>query len=242
MEPMTRRGFLASVALVAALFLPMAASASSITATYANGNVRLQGVVDGDTSPYPVAFSCPDALFDPNFGSCESWSSFGGEMAYGEGGAFDATFPTSLEGVYHFRVCGIYFISCTLGSEGVTLGGSPPAPVCGNNTVESGEQCDDGNTANGDGCSSTCQTEAAPVCGDAACNGTETVESCPADCAAVPFISSAQAEKMMDDTNATVRVIVVGGLALCLFTLALALGLIESVIASLVKAVTKFKL
>lgn len=34
------------------------------------------------------------------------------------------------------------------------------APACGNNVVESGEQCDDGNTANGDGCSATCQLEA----------------------------------------------------------------------------------
>ena len=32
-------------------------------------------------------------------------------------------------------------------------------PVCGNSAVEAGEQCDDGNTANGDGCSSVCQTE-----------------------------------------------------------------------------------
>jgi cysteine-rich repeat protein len=31
--------------------------------------------------------------------------------------------------------------------------------VCGNNIIEAGEECDDGNTANGDGCSSTCQTE-----------------------------------------------------------------------------------
>lgn len=30
-------------------------------------------------------------------------------------------------------------------------------PTCGNNVVESGEQCDDGNTMNGDTCSSTCQ-------------------------------------------------------------------------------------
>ena len=31
--------------------------------------------------------------------------------------------------------------------------------VCGNGTVESGEQCDDHNTTNGDGCSSTCMVE-----------------------------------------------------------------------------------
>jgi cysteine-rich repeat protein len=41
--------------------------------------------------------------------------------------------------------------------------GSNPSPVCGNSQTESGEQCDDGNTNNGDGCSSTCQNE---FCGD----------------------------------------------------------------------------
>jgi cysteine-rich repeat protein len=33
------------------------------------------------------------------------------------------------------------------------------APGCGNGVVDSGETCDDGNTANGDGCSSTCTKE-----------------------------------------------------------------------------------
>jgi cysteine-rich repeat protein len=33
--------------------------------------------------------------------------------------------------------------------------------VCGDNIVSTGEQCDDGNTISGDGCSWTCQTEAA---------------------------------------------------------------------------------
>jgi len=40
-----------------------------------------------------------------------------------------------------------------------------PPPVCGNSVIESGEQCDDGNTNNGDGCSSTCQNEVAE-CGN----------------------------------------------------------------------------
>jgi TonB family protein len=40
-------------------------------------------------------------------------------------------------------------------------GDAPPKPpVCGDNTLDPGEQCDDGNTANGDGCSATCQREA----------------------------------------------------------------------------------
>jgi cysteine-rich repeat protein len=37
--------------------------------------------------------------------------------------------------------------------------------VCGNSIVEGGEQCDDGNLNNGDGCSSICKIEA--ICGDA---------------------------------------------------------------------------
>ena len=32
-------------------------------------------------------------------------------------------------------------------------------PVCGNGIIEADEQCDDGNTQNGDGCSATCQIE-----------------------------------------------------------------------------------
>jgi len=40
---------------------------------------------------------------------------------------------------------------------------TPSAAVCGNSKVESGEQCDDGNTVSGDGCSSICDTES---CGD----------------------------------------------------------------------------
>ena len=53
-------------------------------------------------------------------------------------------------------------------------GQTPPAAHCGNHVVETGEACDDGNTSNGDGCSSTCQIEV-PVCG----NGKiETGETC----------------------------------------------------------------
>src|SRR6185436_15870448 len=40
------------------------------------------------------------------------------------------------------------------------------APVCGNAEIESGEQCDDGNTQDGDGCSSTCKLEPALGCGN----------------------------------------------------------------------------
>ena len=35
----------------------------------------------------------------------------------------------------------------------------PPASVCGNSSVEGGEECDDGNTDGADGCSETCELE-----------------------------------------------------------------------------------
>ncbi len=41
-------------------------------------------------------------------------------------------------------------------------GGSTPGPVCGNGMKEAGEQCDDGNTSNGDGCNASCQKEPPP--------------------------------------------------------------------------------
>ncbi|KKP91786.1 MAG: Multiple EGF-like-domain protein 3 [Parcubacteria group bacterium GW2011_GWA2_36_10] len=62
-------------------------------------------------------------------------------------------------------------------------------PVCGNNLIESGEQCDDGNTTNNDGCSSSCQTEQAnppppvnPTCSDNLQNGNETGIDCGGSC------------------------------------------------------------
>ncbi|MGH7290747.1 MAG: hypothetical protein ACREJT_06030, partial [Myxococcota bacterium] len=51
-------------------------------------------------------------------------------------------------------------------------------PVCGDTVVESGEQCDDGNTLNGDCCSSTCQYEANSVVCRAAAGGCDLAEHC----------------------------------------------------------------
>jgi cysteine-rich repeat protein len=51
-------------------------------------------------------------------------------------------------------------------------------PICGDGTVDTGEQCDDGNTVAGDGCSATCTTEStSAVCGDGKVN-TDAGEQC----------------------------------------------------------------
>jgi cysteine-rich repeat protein len=53
--------------------------------------------------------------------------------------------------------------------------------VCGNGAVESGEQCDDGNTVNNDTCSNTCISA---TCSDGAQNQGETGVDCGGPCAA----------------------------------------------------------
>jgi cysteine-rich repeat protein len=56
----------------------------------------------------------------------------------------------------------------------------PPPPVCGDGTVNAGEQCDDGNGTSSDGCENDCtfSCEAAADCDDSAiCNGVESCSS-----------------------------------------------------------------
>ena len=44
--------------------------------------------------------------------------------------------------------------------DATTDDGTTETNVCGDATVDEGEECDDGNTTSGDGCSATCETEA----------------------------------------------------------------------------------
>lgn len=46
--------------------------------------------------------------------------------------------------------------------EGFFFGIEVVGAICGNGVIETGETCDDGNLVDNDGCSSSCQTEAAP--------------------------------------------------------------------------------
>lgn len=58
--------------------------------------------------------------------------------------------------------------ACAGGDDDDNGGGNNNAAVCGDGTPAGNEQCDDGNTTSGDGCSATCQAEQATqaVCGD----------------------------------------------------------------------------
>ncbi len=73
-------------------------------------------------------------------------------------------------------------------------GGRGGAGICGNGLVEEGEQCDDGNLLDGDGCSPACRTPA--ICGngtveeDEACDDGNSVENdaCTATCTVSPEV------------------------------------------------------
>ena len=55
----------------------------------------------------------------------------------------------------------------------VSAQGDTPVEICGNDILEELEQCDDGNTINGDGCSASCTVENVVACGNGVLEGSE---------------------------------------------------------------------
>lgn len=86
----------------------------------------------------------------------------------------------------------LFHAGCNGDEPGCEGANCNPAPICGNNIVEQGEQCDDGNKVDGDGCESDCTRTPPPgaVCGngklegDEICDDGNTVDGdgCQADC------------------------------------------------------------
>ena len=58
------------------------------------------------------------------------------------------------------------FLAALIMILGVAGCGGGGDTSCGDGTVDTGEQCDDGNTTPGDGCSASCKTESSESCGD----------------------------------------------------------------------------
>jgi cysteine-rich repeat protein len=67
-------------------------------------------------------------------------------------------------------------------------------PVCGNSQVEQGEQCDDGNTNNGDCCSSTCQYESSQTVCRPSAGTCDIAEQCTGTSATCPDDSKSTAQ------------------------------------------------
>ncbi|MBI4175695.1 MAG: hypothetical protein HY518_00685 [Candidatus Aenigmarchaeota archaeon] len=101
--------------------------------------------------------------------------------------------------------------------DGVSFEVLPPAVItsCGNGVIDPGEQCDDGNTAAGDGCDATCQVELLTTCGDglgnpATCEApAETCNTCPLDCGpCLPLIPPPGAIPIPDDKAVFLKAVV----------------------------------
>ena len=83
--------------------------------------------------------------------------------------------------------------------------------VCGDGVLDAGEACDDGNTTNGDGCSSTCELES--VCGNGILEGNEVCDdgntidgdNCSSTCDAENFCGDGvlNTSEACDDGNTT---------------------------------------
>ncbi len=73
-------------------------------------------------------------------------------------------------------IASVAMVGC--GSDSKDTVGPSGEGVCGDSVWNEGEACDDGNTDNGDGCSSTCMVEYGYVCKGNVCKPTEALETC----------------------------------------------------------------
>jgi len=86
----------------------------------------------------------------------------------GQGDDDDDTFETVDAGIQPDEQCNVTIVDPIDGDNCCPDGAnatndSDCAPVCGNGVLEGSEECDDGNTAAGDGCDGACATEAEPT-------------------------------------------------------------------------------
>ena len=94
---------------------------------------------------------------------------------------------------------------CGEGGGGGGGGSDASMPVCGNGVLEQGEECDDGNLLNGDGCSATCAVDEVNACINTASEVTDSVACQGCVCGNCPDLISACA----DGTNGDACVAVV---------------------------------
>lgn len=114
-----------------------------------------------------IALDCSFLDTECTVGQCDSLSGGCVSVDVNDGSACDDGNACSFNDVCISGVCSACGNGSTDGGCGETC--DPPVPgicdptcravVCGNSIVQSGEECDDGNAASGDGCSSTCQFE-----------------------------------------------------------------------------------
>jgi cysteine-rich repeat protein len=152
-----------------------------------------------------TASSCGDSVVDPRTEDCDDGNADPGDgcepdtCAYTCASDTQCTDGNSCNGL---ETCAVAVHRCQLGTmldvgaDCTTAAGAPGqcnaaiacGPVgCGNGLPSPGEQCDDGNVVNGDGCENDCtfSCESHADCDDGSvCSGTETCDTTAHTCAA----------------------------------------------------------
>jgi cysteine-rich repeat protein len=142
------------------------------------GGAYLQGYAhDGYVNTMAVADANSQSVQDGEWhhvsfvwGGPSAWLYADGELVAREatsaGGAFANSFPLYI-GSFYYDPAGWLYTKADIDEVRIynralsedEIEELADATLCGNGTLDPGEACDDGNTADGDGCSSTCQLE-----------------------------------------------------------------------------------
>jgi len=133
------------------------------------GNAELDGSEQCDDGNALSGDGCNGACnLEPNFACATVGEPCTSTIACGDGAvagleACDDGNPTNGDGCT--TACEVEpNFGCTTGGNGGSVCVPTQNAACGDSTVNSGEQCDDGDLEDGDGCSATCAVEAGFVC------------------------------------------------------------------------------
>jgi len=141
-----------------------------VTASNSNGDADVDGGSLGTGITYPATSGIPEELVTLTFDWDLTMLTFFDNDAclYDVGFAMETPSGT------------IQSVDVSVVSECVAWDNTCNTAYCGDGNLTSGEECDDGNNANSDGCSSTCTIE--PFCGDNICSADESCSICSQDC------------------------------------------------------------
>lgn len=120
------------------------------------------------TTDADCSASCGNMIFEPPAELCEDGTSMPCPTSCDDGMACTADTLTGTPSMCNVQCSNTPITMCLMTSDGCCPGtcnatnDADCTPMCGNGVMEMGEQCDDGNTMSGDGCSATCTTEMLP--------------------------------------------------------------------------------
>lgn len=110
--------------------------------------------------------TCGNGIFEPPTELCEDGTAMPCRTSCDDGMACTVDTLIGSAAMCNVQCTNAAITACSATSDGCCPGvctavnDADCMPVCGNSAIEAGENCDDGNTVSGDGCSSTCQREA----------------------------------------------------------------------------------